>query len=251
MILESPSAGTTADTDSVELRLLAGFDLRSSVGPLRPTETSQRVMALLAVRDQPLRRVHLAGVLWPNVTHERSMGSLRSAVWSLNKLGPGLLAVDRRSLLLGPRVAVDLRHARLLAHRLVDGSFTTDDLGSAARHVLSRELLAGWYDDWALLAAEEWRQLRAHALESMAAGLLARSRPGDAVLAALEATSAEPLRESAHLLVVKAYAAEGNHSRAISHFAEFRELLAITIGAHPTAVLTDFVSDLEDRITPH
>lgn len=249
MMLQAPRSEPAAGSLAIELQVLGGFALRSGADPLRLTETTQWVIGLLAVRDQPLRRVHLAGVLWPEVTHERSIGSLRSAVWALNKLDAGLLAVDRRSLLLGPRVVVDLRRARLLAYRLIDGDFTSEDLGSAARDLLSRELLAGWYDDWALLVGEEWRQLRAHALESMAAALLVSSRPSDAVLAALEATGADPLRESAHLLVVEAYAAEGNHSRALSHFAEFRDLRAATVGAHPASSLTDIATQLRVQIT--
>ena len=250
MILGSSPAESLVGSRVFTLQLLGGFRLRADDDEeIRLTETAQRVLALVAVQAQSLRRVHAAGLLWPDVTHERSIGSLRSAVWSINRLDARLLSADRRSLRLGSCVAVDLHRARALAARLIDGSVITDDLGSAARELLSRDLLPGWYDDWSLLAGEEWRQTRTHALESMAANLLERARPGDAVLAALEAANAEPLRESAHLLVIRAYAAEGNASRALAHFTEFRLLLASTLGARPTARTVDLVNRLRAQIT--
>ena len=72
------------------------------------------------------------------------------------------------------------------------------DLGGAAITALSGELLPDWYDDWVLLEAENWRQLRLHALEVLAGLLTAAGRYGDAAAAALAAVRADPLRESAH-----------------------------------------------------
>jgi len=67
----------------------------------------------------------------------------------------------------------------------------------AAVPVLSADLLPDWYDDWVLLEAEDWRQLRLHALEALAGRLIALGRWGEAANAAGAAVRAEPLRESA------------------------------------------------------
>jgi SARP family transcriptional regulator, regulator of embCAB operon len=49
---------------------------------------------------------------------------------------------------------------------------------------LSVELLPGWFEDWAVLEAENWRQLRLHALEAAASILAGAGRFGEAVGAA-------------------------------------------------------------------
>jgi hypothetical protein len=67
----------------------------------------------------------------------------------------------------------------------------------AAVPVLSADLLPDWYDDWVLLEAEDWRQLRLHALEALAGRLIALGCWGEAANAAGAAVRAEPLRESA------------------------------------------------------
>jgi two-component SAPR family response regulator len=68
---------------------------------------------------------------------------------------------------------------------------------------LSSDLLPDWYDDWMIFEAEEWRQLRLHALEALATGRLPAERFGDAAEAALAAIHAEPLRESARAVLIR------------------------------------------------
>ena len=55
---------------------------------------------------------------------------------------------------------------------------------------LSDDLLPGWYDDWAVIAAEDWRQLRMQALEAVTARLTAADRFAEAAAAALAALRA-------------------------------------------------------------
>ena len=58
------------------------------------------------------------------------------------------------------------------------------DLSPAAIVILSGEVLPGWYDDWVLVEAEDWRQLRLHALETLADRLAAAGCWGQAADAA-------------------------------------------------------------------
>ena len=91
-------------------------------------------------------------------------------------------------------VAVDVRDARALARRLIDRDATPAecDISAHAVSILSDDLLPGWYDDWAVIAAEDWHQLRLHALEALAGRLTAADRPAEAATAALAAVRAEP-----------------------------------------------------------
>jgi hypothetical protein len=77
------------------------------------------------------------------------------------------------------------------------------DRGPEALACLSADLLPGWYDDWVLSEAEDWRQLRLHALEALADRLTATGRWGEAADAAGAAVRAEPLRESANAALIR------------------------------------------------
>jgi SARP family transcriptional regulator, regulator of embCAB operon len=92
------------------------------------------------------------------------------------------------------------------------------ELGMAAVPVLSADLLPDWYDDWVLLEAEDWRQLRLHALEALAGRLIALGCWGEAANAAGAAVRAEPLRESARAALIQAHLAVGNQSEAVREF---------------------------------
>src|SRR5205823_716087 len=100
--------------------------------------------------------------------------------------------------------------------------------------LLSVDLLPDWYDDWAVLEAEAWRQLRLHALEALTARLAGAERYGEALVAGLAAVRAEPLRETAHAAVVGVHVAEGNRGEALRQYEHYRRLLDAELGLEPT-----------------
>ncbi len=148
-----------------------------------------------------------------------------------------------------PGVRVDIRESRALAHRLLDPSseILPSDETAAAVASLSVDLLPGWYDDWVVIENEEWHQLRLHALEAMAAHLTRRGRWAEAVIAALAAIRAEPLRESAHGALIKVFLAEGNQMEALEGYNRYRAMLKSELGIEPTVQLTSLVSNLGRR----
>ena len=109
---------------------------------------------------------------------------------------------------------------------------------------LSNEILPGWYDDWVLVEAEAWRQVRLHALEALADSLSKRRQYADAATAALAAVKAEPLRESPRAALIRVHIAEGNPSEALREFAQYGELLRLELGIEPTERLRALVSEL-------
>jgi DNA-binding SARP family transcriptional activator len=146
-------------------------------------------------------------------------------------------------------VTVDVRHAQALARRLLDPAVTPDrsELGMAAVPALSADLLPHWYEDWVLIEAEDWRQLRLHALEAVAGRLTAAGRWGEAAGAAQAAVRAEPLRESSRAALIRVHLAEGNQSEAVREFARYRALLQAELGLEPTPRLCLLVQDLRTR----
>jgi hypothetical protein len=82
---------------------------------------------------------------------------------------------------LGLGIGIDLHDAQSLAGRLLSAAGAVAPAEAAG---FSAESLPGWYDDWVLLEAESWRQLRLHALEAVAGVLAQAGRFGVWVAAA-------------------------------------------------------------------
>jgi DNA-binding SARP family transcriptional activator len=192
----------------------------------------QRLVAHLCLSGRPPRST-VAGQLWPEVSEEHAHGSLRSALWRLQKAAPGLVTVTAGQLSLADGVRVDVRELDDWVRRVRDPRSGVEDVGLPDAGLLG-ELLPGWYDDWVMLERERVRQVRMHALEQVAVRLAGAGRHGDALQAAYAAVRAEPLRESAHRTVVRVHLAEGNVAEALRVYEQFRTLLADEIGARPS-----------------
>jgi DNA-binding SARP family transcriptional activator len=229
-----------------ELRLLGAFEFSDGAVPLLLPGGAQRLIAFLALQDRAITRDAAAGALWPDVSEEQAHASLRSAIWRLDEITREALQVDVVDIALRD-VSLDVREAKALAHRLliVDTAPSETDMTAAAIEALSSELLPDWYDDWVMIEAEDWRQLRLHALESLSVKLAEAERFGDAIAAARAAIKADPLRESAQAALIEVHLAEGNQSEALAAFATYEALLLKELGLAPTARLRALVSDLQ------
>jgi len=200
----------------------------------------------LALRDRAVTRTAIAGTLWPEASEEHAHASLRSALSRLNEIERTVVRVTFQDLSLADGVSIDIRDARLLTHRLLNpGTGRDSDLSDQAIATLSVDLLPDWYDEWAVVEAEDWRQLRLHALDALAERLTAAGRYADATSAALAAVKAEPLRETAHAALVRVYLAEGNRAEALSAFEHYRALLRAELDLEPTSLIQALVKDLQ------
>ncbi len=199
----------------------------------------RRLVAYLALSGRPARAA-VAGRLWPDVCEERALGSLRSALWRLHKVAPGLVEVSGGALVLAPGVRVDVREFTQWARWVLNPGTDLGGVASVDRG-LSGELLPGWYDEWVLVERERLCQLRLHALEAWAGKLAAAGRYGEAIQAACAAVGVEPLRESAHRALVRVHLAQGNVAEAMRAYESFRALLAVDLGVEPTAQMDALV----------
>jgi DNA-binding SARP family transcriptional activator len=234
-------------TTDARVALLDGFALVLPGGCPAATADDlphgvQRLVAYLSLYRRPARTA-IAGELWPEVPEDNAHRSLRSALWRLQKVAPGLVEVSGGTLSLARTVRVDVRELTEWAQRMLDPGSDAD--ASAAPDVgLRGELLPGWYDDWVLLERERLRQLRMHALEALAGKLARAGRYGEAVQAAYAAVVAEPLRESAHRAVVRVHLVEGNLAEAVRAYDAFRAMLAEELGVAPSQQMDRLICDL-------
>ena len=229
-------------TDSLSsLRLLGGFELFSAGKPVVLSASAQRLLAFLALRERPLRRTYVAGMLWLDYPEERAAASLRSALWRLHTCGVELVQACGPLLSLDPGVVVDLREAERTAHRVLDRTNTDLELDVSK---LGGDLLPGWYDDWVVFERERFRQLRLRALDALC-GRLADAGLLDAALEiGLAAVADDPLRESSHRAVVRVHLADGNIAEAIRQYRLCRRLLHEQLGVEPSERMEELVRDL-------
>jgi len=227
------------------ITLLDGFTLRlGGKGPGAVVDDLprgvQRLVAHVCLSGRPTRTA-IAGHLWPDVPEEHAHGSLRSALWRLHKVVPGLVEVSGGALSLAPGVRVDVRELTEWARRALDPHVTVEHPAVPVGG-LRGDLLPGWCDDWVLLERERLRQLLMHSLEAVAVKLTDAGRHREALQAAYAAVRAEPLRESAHRTVIRVHLAEGDLAEARRAYGVFREMLEAELGVCPTEQITRLVS---------
>ncbi len=181
----------------------------------------------------------VAGSLWPDTSETRSNGSLRSALWRVSSTTGGAVDATGSHVSLAPSVVVDIHGLVDAAHGLKDGRLPADAASLIVR--FEEELLPDWYDDWIVLNRERWRQIRLHALESLA-GILRRA--GDcssAAEAGLAAVRADPLRETAHRTLIETYLAEGNRPEALRQYHTYETIMHDELGLEPSSALAALV----------
>jgi DNA-binding SARP family transcriptional activator len=226
--------------------LLGGFTLLRGAEEIIVPTSAQRLIAFLGLRERPLSRPYIAALLWPNCSAERSQADLRTALWRANRSPVPVISTTGMRLHLRTDVQVDTRMLATLGH--ITTRKTPPDLISRLTGIslteLSYELLPDWYDEWLVEEREAVRQLRLHALEGLAAEFSMLGRHSEAIHAALIAVRLEPLRETAHTALIRAYLAEGNRSEALRQFNHYRAFVSAELGVEPSELIRSLVLDM-------
>jgi DNA-binding SARP family transcriptional activator len=233
------------------IRLFDSYGISRDGHEIALKTREQRLVALLALEGcRP--RTYLAGVLWPETAESRAAGSLRAAVWQLERSAPGLLRAAGGQLGLDTRVRVDVRDFIERANRISvltaqpdapDSPYPDECLESLL--VLMRgDLLSGWYDDWVLYERARLQQMRLGALEAIAERLTARGQVSAALSAAMAAAAIEPLRESAHRAVIRIHLLNGNYHEAIREYRAFGRRMIRELGVRPSAQMDALIRPL-------
>ncbi|HEX6341170.1 AfsR/SARP family transcriptional regulator [Umezawaea sp.] len=229
---------------AVTLRLLKGFALLVGDERIALSSSAQQLLAFLALQGRPRTRAYVARTLWPEATTTRANANLRSSLWRALRTEPGIIKASSQEVALAADIRVDFHDATARAHKLLDRSTVCEDiLTKQTWDDLSSDLLPEWSDsEWVLLEQEQYHQLRLYALEAMARRLTAAGRHGEAVAAGLAAVQAEPLRESAHRVLINAHLAAGNRAEAQHQFEQCRRALRDELGLEPPVALRELVT---------
>lgn len=243
-VLEAPELGARpASPEAARLCVLGSFQLRQKRQLVDLQPAARRLLAFLSLHDRALQRSYVAGCLWPDHDEEHANGNLRTTVWRMRRAGLDVLDTRDGCLALNEWVSVDLRIVVDRAHRLLHPASSTNGAAEDLT-AFADDLLPDWWEDWLVVERERHRQLRLHALERLAETLLAKGHTPQAIEAALVAVQGEPLRESAHRLVIRAHLAEGNASEALRAYRSCARLLRSELGVEPSPLMQALVRTL-------
>jgi DNA-binding SARP family transcriptional activator len=234
------------------LHVLGCFALRLAGRPVRASRGSQRLLSFLAVHRGRASRVAAATALWPEANDAHAAASLRSALWRLpTPTGRPLVQADSTTLALAAGMRVDLHEVERRAAVLIQGADTEGQLGAPELRPpeLREDLLPDWSEQWLLTAREHFRQLRLRALEALCDRHRRAGRLDAALEAGLAAVAAEPLRESAHRLLVRVHLADGNNAEALRQYELYRRLLRTELALAPSMKFRQLLAPLVRR--PH
>lgn len=240
---KEPSTSTLVPARDVRIRILGAFAIWSDGAFTHLPAPAQRLAALLAMRGEPTARGSAAGTLWPEVDHDHALANLRTALWRLRRASPGLVHLTQAHLNLDALAAVDLHRSRSLAERILRGELPMREAHGSAVD-LSADLLPDLDDEWLVFERERFRDLRIHALERLSEQLSAIGEHADAVQCGLLAVEGEPLRESAHRALMRAYIAEENRASALQQFQVLERRLDSELQVGPSIATMELALEL-------
>ena len=230
-------SGQGGEWRAVELHLLGGFRLLVGGELAHVGRTGERLLAVVACRGRQATRSQIAHTLWPDTTSSRAHANLRTALYRLYRRAPGAIHATTSYLQLPVGMRIDLEQTTRLANHVLQGDVGADPalLNEALRANLYDDLLPDWDDEWLGDTQYRYRQLRLTALETLSHHLAAAGQHGAAVQTALAAVQADPLRDSAHEILIRACLAQGNRHEAFTHYTAYRRILRDELGLDPPA----------------
>lgn len=205
--------------------------------------TRRLVRILAARRGQVVSRDALIDMLWETTPPRDAAANLNVLVNRARRaLGePQLIETvpDGYVLAGGPDVIVDIElfEASALRSRQAWAAGASEEALSAVEEALALwagEPLEEEYLDWARPLRDRLHRKRQEILECGAAAALVASATPRAVELATEAVDREPLREVAHLVLIRALAEAGDQAAALQAFERLRSTLTEELGIEPS-----------------
>lgn len=199
-------------------------------------------------RGRPIPEGDLAGIFWPHAppadaetviratTHKLRRALARQALgFNLRVSGRELYELDAPS-----DTWVDIEAAGAAIHD-AEGELRVGRLAGAfgpsavAHHIARRPFLVGERGPWVDAQRERLRGILVRALECRGEVFLWNREIVLAIESAKEAITLEPLRETAHQLLIRAHAALGNPADGKRAYDQCREILAARLGIEPSS----------------
>lgn len=229
------------------VELLGGLCLRrgeSVITHFRTRKTGGLLAYLAYFRQRQHPREKLIDLLWPESDLDAGRQSLSRALTSLRQqLEPAgtpsgsILLADRSCVGLNPEAVttdvVDFEAALAAAEQASDPADRRRFLTIAVESYHG-DLLPSYYDDWVLQNQERLAGLHVQALMQIVPLLEQCGDLSQALEYARRAAAADPLREEAHINLMRLYCATGQLSAAQRQYRRMKEALDKDLGTEPS-----------------
>ena len=206
---------------------------------------SDKVLTLLAylvLADAPQRREHLTALFWGDMPEDKARGSLRSALYNLQKVCPGYIETTRKVVGITPETNIWIDSVELQS-AVETGSPSTE---MAARLSFYRgDFLAGVNfrdaeeaDSWLRLERESHRILALRGFKHLLDLQVASGEWQDGAETGKRLLEIEPWHESAHVQLMLCLARSGESAAAIQQYQQCKLLLQDELGVEPMPATT-------------
>lgn len=221
-------------TDGLRVRLLGAPSIELDGRPVA-TDTRKAValLAYLAVSEQPQRRAALAALLWPEAETERARGALRRTLSvTRSALGDRWLEADGET--------IDLQRVGLWVDVSEFRRAAAGGRLEEAAALYRGDFLTGFslrdsepFDEWQRAQAEALREELKRVLTRLTDDAVAKGDEARAIAHARRGVETDPLDESAHVALIRAYARAGDRSSALRQYHECVRVLDRELGVAP------------------
>lgn len=223
-----------------------------------PRRQGRLAFAMLVLeRHRPVSTDELVELLWPGqppAHHLLAVSALISKLRRLlarTRLGPEAVvhAFNCYQLKLPPEAWVDAEVALESLHE-AEGSLRSGEYSLAygpavvAAAILRRPFMPGEYSDWAVARREKFRAALVRVLDCLVKLHDWNGEPTLAVVAAEEAVSLDPYRESGYRNLVALQLKAGNRAEARRTYERCEELFTRELGTKPSAEIEQLLTDV-------
>ena len=254
---------------ALRIKCMGEFQIELDGKPLASfeTEKTRALLVYLALESgRPLRRPHLAGLLWSEESEERALHNLRQTLSFLRKaLGKSadeFLLTDRESIQLNPDAQV-----------WIDAKAFSQSLACAYRHYQSSQGRGWWnvrclqqaidlfqgqfleqfylgkcalFEEWVALTREDFNQQAIQALGMLTDYHEKRGEVHLALQTAIRITRLAPWDESARAQVIFLLGMDQQWSAAQSQYAALRQYLQQEFGLLPSTELDTLYEEIRN-----
>jgi TolB-like protein/DNA-binding SARP family transcriptional activator len=239
----------------LHIALLGGLEIAGGEATIRTslTRKAKALVAYLAVQGGGGQsREKLAELLWGGSAEAQARANLRQALSSIRKAldgdGATCLVTDGDQIsLAGQDIELDVA---LFEHLVAEA--TPDALKQAVR-LYKGDLLDGFslkedsFEAWARVERERLRHLASDALTRLIAHSDEVGDTERCVETAARLIALDPLREAAHRILMRAYAAQGRKASALKQFEACRDILKRELGVEPETETVELYRDIRQQ----
>ncbi len=241
----------------LRIALLGGLEIASDKSSARSslTRKARALVAYLVLQGgRGQSREKLAELLWGNSAEEQARANLRQAIWSIRKVlnydGGAYLVTDGEQISLnGQDIELDVaKFERLVAE-------ATPNALKRAAALYKGDLLDGFslkedsFEAWVRVERERLRQLASTTLTKLIAHFDEVGDTERCVETAARLLTLDPLREAAHRILMRAYAAQGRQTLAMKQFETCRDILKCELGVEPEPETFALYRDIRQQRT--